>query len=44
MEQNQADAVLKKIMEVVERECSKDGGVQVAARLHLLGSVPSENL
>ncbi|KAF3017916.1 tRNA(Ser) Um(44) 2'-O-methyltransferase [Penicillium rubens] len=33
MEQNQADAVLKKIMEVVERECSKDGGVQVAARL-----------
>jgi tRNASer (uridine44-2'-O)-methyltransferase len=33
MEQDPADAVLKKIMEVVERECSKDGGVQVAARL-----------
>lgn len=33
MEQDQTDAVLKKIMEVVERECSKDGGVQVAARL-----------
>ncbi|CAG8324255.1 unnamed protein product [Penicillium nalgiovense] len=33
MEQDQADAVLKKIMEVVERECSKDGGIQVAARL-----------
>ncbi|KAJ6179888.1 hypothetical protein N7519_010349 [Penicillium mononematosum] len=33
MEQDQAGAVLKKIMEVVERECSKDGGIQVAARL-----------
>ncbi|CAG8890394.1 unnamed protein product [Penicillium egyptiacum] len=33
MERDQADAVLKKIMEVVERECSKDGGIQVAAKL-----------
>lgn len=27
------DAVLKNIIEVVERECSKDGGIQVAAKL-----------
>ncbi|CAI7649928.1 unnamed protein product [Penicillium glandicola] len=31
-ERDQGDAVLK-IMEVVERECSKDGGIQVAAKL-----------
>ncbi|KAI3128534.1 hypothetical protein CBS147325_9837 [Penicillium roqueforti] len=30
---NQEDAVLKKIMEVVERECSRDGGIRVAAKL-----------
>ncbi|OQE42312.1 hypothetical protein PENCOP_c004G00263 [Penicillium coprophilum] len=29
----QGDAVLNKISEVVERECSKDGGVQLAAKL-----------
>ncbi|KAJ5502715.1 tRNA (uracil-O(2)-)-methyltransferase [Penicillium fimorum] len=32
-ESEQGDAVLKKTMKVVERECSKDGGIQVAARL-----------
>lgn len=30
---DQGDTVLKNIMEVVERECSKDGGIQVAANL-----------
>ncbi|KAJ5194453.1 tRNA (uracil-O(2)-)-methyltransferase [Penicillium cf. griseofulvum] len=31
--QDQGDSVLKKITEVVERECSKDGGIPVAAKL-----------
>ncbi|KAJ5952869.1 tRNA (uracil-O(2)-)-methyltransferase [Penicillium vulpinum] len=30
---NQEDAILKNIMKVVERECSKDGGIRVAAKL-----------
>ncbi|KAJ5365600.1 tRNA (uracil-O(2)-)-methyltransferase [Penicillium concentricum] len=30
---DQGDVVLKKIMEVVEHECSRDGGIEVAAKL-----------
>ncbi|KAJ5787814.1 hypothetical protein N7457_002804 [Penicillium paradoxum] len=33
MEEDQRDALLKKVMGVVERECAQDGGIQAAAKL-----------